>query len=278
MLARGIPAAATPEQPAMNDQASRSRPFKPHERIFEQEVQEAKEDLGRPAHAQLISGFMAGVGVGFSVLLISTILALSPDDFPELYTRLLLANAYAAGFVLVIMGRADLFTEYTTIALLPVLTGDAAIGALMRFWGIVYTANLIGGGLLAVGLAGIGPELGILAPDALGDLARRLTDHHWWVICLSATFAGWLMGLLSWLVVAGRESISQILFIWLIAGIIGFSHLHHSITGAVEVFTATLTSQVAPEQLLHFLLWTTVGNIVGGVLFAVLIRYSVLRA
>lgn len=79
------------------------------------------------------------------------------------------------------------------------------------------------------------------------------------------------MGLLSWLVVVARESDSQVLFIWVVAGVIGFSHLHHAITGAVEVFTATLAGPVAPAQLLHFLLWTTMGNIIGGVLFALLI-------
>jgi formate-nitrite transporter family protein len=262
----------------MPENNGRSRPFKTHATIFEQEVREAVEELQRPTHGHLMSGLIAGIGVGFSALLVGVIVTLAPESFPDVVTRVLVANAYAMGFVLVVMGRTDLFTEYTTIALLPVLTGAATPSALLRFWGLVYVANLAGGGLMALAIAALGPGLGVIDVDRMGVLAHDLVDPAAGIIVLSAMLAGWLMGLLSWLVVAGREGITQVAFIWVVGSTIGFGHLHHAITGTIEVAVAVLHAQVDPGSLVAFLWWTTLGNVLGGVLFAVSIRYSVLRA
>ncbi len=191
-------------------------------------------------------------------------------------SQILIANAYTIGFVVVIFGRTDLFTEYTTLAILPVLAGRSRLRELARLWGIIYSANVAGATIFAVLIAVIGPALGVVEQGVLGAIASRLVNHPWWVILLSSTLAGWLMGLLSWLVSAGRETISQVLFVWLITSVIGFSHLHHSITGTVEVLLGIFSSpEVAVQDFAYFLLWTTLGNAAGGVIFAVLIHNSV---
>jgi formate-nitrite transporter family protein len=111
-----------------------------------------------------------------------------------------------------------------------------------------------------------------------GEVAHALVSPRWWVVVVAASLAGWLMGLLSWLVVAGRESISQLALIWIVGAVIGLSHLPHAITGSISVFTATLLDQLPLADLGRFLLWTTLGNVVGGVAFAVSIRFSVTRS
>jgi formate/nitrite transporter FocA (FNT family) len=52
------------------------------------------------------------------------------------------------------------------------------------------------------------------------------------VIFGSAVLAGWLMGLLAWLVAAARETISQLVLVALVTWMIGFARLHHSIAVA----------------------------------------------
>lgn len=174
-----------------------------------------------------------------------------------------------------ILGRTDLFTEYTTIAILPVLIGRTSVAALARLWSLVYSANLVGACIFAALTAVLGPALGVIEPQAFGQIAQNMIAHPWWVVLLSALLAGWLMGLLSWLIAAGRDTISQVFFVWLITFAIALAHLHHSITGSVDVLTAVFSGQGASlSDFGHFLLWTTLGNALGGVLFAVLIRYS----
>lgn len=250
--------------------------FKPYQTILDQEVEQAQEELGRPAAGLFLSGLLAGFGVSVSALLVAVILSTQGGAAPTLSAELLAATAYATGFILVIMGRTDLFTEYTTMAILPVLVGRAGIARLLRLWGLVFVANVLGAAGFAALAAQLGPRLGVVEAPVFAQLAHELVDLPWWVIVLSSSLSGWLMGLLAWLLGAARDTTSQVLFIWLVAGAIGLLHLHHSITGTAEVVAGVLT---APGLTLasfgHFLLWTTLGNVLGSVVFAVLIRHSV---
>jgi formate/nitrite transporter FocA (FNT family) len=95
------------------------------------------------------------------------------------------------------------------------------------------------------------------------------------VLFLSGMLAGWMMGLVSWLVAASRDTISQVVLVWLITTAIGFAGLHHVILGSCEVLAAVFARQdVTLAQFGHFLLWATLGNIVGGTLFVALIKYG----
>src|SRR5215471_15969137 len=102
---------------------------------------------------------------------------------------LLVANAYAVGFLFVVLGRSELFTEQTTLAVLPVLNGRAGFGALARLWGVVYVANLLGAAGFATLAVVIGPATGVIDPPVFGDIGRSLTDHSGPVIFASAVLA-----------------------------------------------------------------------------------------
>jgi formate/nitrite transporter FocA (FNT family) len=82
------------------------------------------------------------------------------------------------------------------------------------------------------------------------------------------------MGLLSWVVAASRDTISQIVLVWLIATVIGLGRLHHVVVGSVEVLAGAFSGAVSAADYGHFLLWTTLGNVVGGSFFVALIKYS----
>lgn len=123
---------------------------------------------------------------------------------------------------------------------------------------------------LAVSVA---PALGIADPQAFRLLAEHLEGHADWTIFSSACLAGWLMGMLSWLIAGGRDTTSQILFIWLVGSIIGALGLHHVITGSVEMLAGAIVAPgIGWSQVLRFMAWTTMGNAAGGVAFAILVR------
>jgi formate-nitrite transporter family protein len=158
---------------------------------------------------------------------------------------------------------------------MPVLARRASLASLARLWGLVFCFNLVGAAIFGAFLAILAPALGIASPAVFHHLASKLVDHAWWVILLSALLAGWLMGTLSWLIAASRDTISQVVFVWLIAGIIGFAHLHHPITAAVEVTVSILLgggARVAESMVM--LAWSTIGTSLGGLIFAVLISYG----
>ena len=243
--------------------------------ILGAEIAQGLQELRRGAVGLTLSGLSAGLDIGFSLLMMAAMLSAVGDQLPDGVVRILVANMYALGFIFVVLGRSELFTEHTSLAVFPVLSGDASVPALARLWSLVYLSNIIG----AAGFAGlvvvVGPKLGVAEPVAFGEIARNLVEHAWWIIFLSALVAGWLMGLLSWLVSASRDTISQVVIVWLVTAAIGFGQLHHSILGTVEVLAGVFADQgVTLGDYGHFIVWSTLGNALGGVIFVALIKYS----
>jgi formate/nitrite transporter FocA (FNT family) len=94
-------------------------------------------------------------------------------------------------------------------------------------------------------------------------------------VLLSAIAAGWLMGLLAWLVVASRETTSQVLIIIIVMFVIGIAGLHHSIAGAVEVLMAVF-AKVGPtlSDYGKVVGWSVIGNAIGGAVFVALLKFG----
>jgi len=250
-------------------------PQKGYETILEQEILAGLTELERPARNLFLSGLSAGLDVSLSLLLMAVMRTLTEGELPNAVVEILVANMYAAGFIFVVLGRSELFTEHTTLAVLPVIDGRASVRQLGRLWGLVYTANLLGAAAFAAFLAFLGPRLGIVGPRVLGDIAAGMVKPAWWLILMSGVLAAWLMGLLSWLVAASRDTISQIFVVWLVAFAIGFGHLHHAVVGSTEVLAGVFSGQGATmADFWRFLLPTTVGNLLGGFIFVALIKYG----
>jgi formate/nitrite transporter FocA (FNT family) len=250
-------------------------PKKSYRAILEQQVSEELHQLYRSTSGLLISGLSAGLDVGFSLLLMAVMYTLTAGVLADPLVTLLVANMYSVGFIFVILGRSELFTEHTTLAFLPVLNGQASLGTLARLWGLIYCSNIVGAAIFALLATRIGPALGVIEPATFGYLAEKMVGHSWWVILMSAMLAGWMMGLLSWLVVASRDTISQLVIVWLVTTAIGLAGLHHSIVGTVEVLAALFVGQgVTIADFGTFLFWASLGNAVGGLVFVALIKYG----
>ncbi len=258
---------------------SGDEPKKPSQQIMRHELKEALTALERPSGRLFFSGLSAGLEIGFSLFLMAAIQTLVQDELPHAISTLLIANTYSFGFILVILGRSELFTEQTSLAVLPVLSGRATVKGLLRLWAIVYVANIIGAAAFAGLVTQIGPSIGVIKPQVFTEIAQGLVRHPPQTILLSGILAGWLMGLLSWLVAAGRDTISQIVIVWLVTTTIGIGHLHHSIVGTVEVLAGVFTSnETSWSDFGHFLLWATLGNAIGGPVFLALLKHTHARA
>lgn len=246
-----------------------------YQSILEHEITEGLRELERPTSGLLISGMSAGLDVSLSLFLMVVVMTLGQGQINSAWLSIVTAAMYSVGFIVVILGRSELFTEHTARAIYPVLHKRASLPGLLRLWGLIYVSNLAGTAVLARLVTAVGPALGVTRPSVYGEIAKRVVDHPWWVIFLSATLAGWLMGLVSWLVSAARDTTSQILIVGIITWSIGIAHLHHAIVGSVEVLSGIFAGQ-GPGIQAYFrtLLWTTLGNAAGGVFFVALFKYS----
>ncbi len=250
------------------------RPQKSQQLILKHTEEAALTELKRSPLGLMLSGLSGGLDIGFSVLMMAVVLTLFNGVFPDAVVQFLVANMYPLGFMFVVLGRSELFTEHTTLAVLPVLQGFAPIKRLLRLWGIIYFSNIIGGLIFGLILYYFANTLHFIQGWALAKISIGIVAHSWMGLLLSAALAGWLMGLLAWLVAAARETVSQILIIWIITSSIGLAGLAHSIVGNIEAFVGLINGNISFGQYLNFLVPVTLGNIIGGVFFVAILKYS----
>ncbi len=243
---------------------------KPATTILRQEIEIGEEQLERSTRGILLSAISAGLDIGFGPLLVATVLAFAPHD--TIGARLVGAVVYAIGFIIVIIGRSELFTEHTVLAVLPLLSRRTTISRVARLWGLVFGGNMIGVVAFAAFAAPLGLGLGLFTAEDVTHMAHGLTETAPLVMFGSAVAAGWMMGLVSWLVTASRDTMGQILIILLVAGSIYVLQLHHSIAGSVEVLIGVFAGSVAFEDFLRFLVIAALGNAAGGIIFVALLK------
>lgn len=233
--------------------------------------EEGETELKRTAAALAWSGFAAGLSMGFSFVA----LALLRGGLPDAPWRPLLASfGYSMGFVIVILGRQQLFTESTLTAVLPVLTrrDGRTLLAMLRLWAIVLCANLVGTVLFAVLVS----RDGIFRPEvfqAFIEIGRESVGGDFWPVLVKAVFAGWLIALMVWLLPAAGSA--RLFVIILLTYLVALGGLSHVIAGAVEAAFAVLSGHASlREYLLGFFAPTLLGNIIGGVSLVALLNHA----
>src|SRR6201994_4759462 len=76
--------------------------------VYETVLAEADEELSRPSFSLFWSGIAAGLSMGFSPIAPAILKARLPDTH---WAPLIYKLGYSLGFLLVILGRQQLFTE-----------------------------------------------------------------------------------------------------------------------------------------------------------------------
>ena len=243
--------------------------------ILEREMENALKEINRPPKGVFLSGFSAGLNLSFGALFMAMVLTFSGGFDSALTEQVALAGISAVAFLFVVVGQTELFTAHTTMAILPLLDGRTSVEEVARLWGVVYASNLIGCTAFVGLIAALGEPMDIVDPAAFASLADSLLGFPWWVILLSGVLAGWLMGLATWLSAASRDTIGRIVFVLLVTATIGFGPFHHSILGTTEVLAAmALAGNVSAGAFGTFLLFTTLGNVIGGGVFVGLLNYG----
>lgn len=231
------------------------------------------EELRRPLASLGWSGFAAGVSIWISLITQAALLREVPDT-P--WRPMIVDLGYSAGFVVVILGQLQLFTETTITAVIPLAT-DISLANLwrtLRLWATVFAANLAGTLAVAILL----PLSGISTADqvaAMLEVAQHATGVSPGDAFLRGIPAGFMLATIAWILPSakGQEIWIVTLLTYLIA-LAGFSHV---IAGSAEAWLLVTTGNASVgHALFGFILPVLAGNILGGTgLFAVLAHAQV---
>ena len=228
---------------------------------------EGLEELKRPFMSLWWSGVAAGIGISTSVLaegILHTVFAGSDSQFA-------LENlGYTVGFVLVIMGRLQLFTENTLTVILPLLTHRSwhMLGCLGRLWGIVFVANMVGTLLAAYLMYGLQtvPSEHI---EGMNAISRHYVELEFADAFSYGIISGFLIAAIVWM----KPSVQDAAFfvIVMFTYLIAIGNFTHVIAGSTELFLQAMQGKVSLTHTASLILATLLGNIAGGTgLFALL--------
>ncbi|HEY3988286.1 MAG TPA: formate/nitrite transporter family protein [Acidobacteriaceae bacterium] len=238
--------------------------------IYAQVAKNARKELRRSARSLAVSGFAGGITMGLTGLATAIARAeLGTSGIAQFVTNLL----YPVGFIAVILGRAQLFTENTLYPVALVLSERRHYLATLRLWAIVLVFNCLGT-LAFAALMVRTDALQTKYVDSLVALALETANHSISTIFWSAIIGGWIIALVAWLVSASHSISGSMLLIWLLAFIVGLGHFAHSIASSGEVLAAVLHHQLAFTDYLRWLWPAVLGNIVGGVGLVTLLEYG----
>jgi len=242
--------------------------------IFQKVEDNAHEELRRSPQALAFSGFAGGVSMGLTGLAV----AAAMTQLGNVPARDFIASMlYPIGFIAVIIGRAQLFTENTLYPVALILSEHRHVGDTARLWMVVFVSNVLG----AMGFAALAIRTQALTPPMhetlvrLGALAAQGTYAH---IFWSGVIGGWLIALVAWRVTASHWTISQIAVIWLLTFVVGLGHFAHCIASTGEIMSAVFAGAVPFSRYMEWLALATAGNICGGVSIVTVLNFGQVTA
>lgn len=237
--------------------------------IYEAIRAEGDHELSRSFGALWWSGVTAGVAISTSLVSMGFLQAVLPD---ERWTPAVVSLGYPVGFLIVILGRMQLFTENTVTPILSLFHHPTRqnVWRTMRLWGIVFGANMTGC-LLAAALLVFAhivpaPQLeSILAISRHYGNATAAQQLTWGMP------AGFLIASLVW-ILPGMVTGGEVLAIIMLTYMIGLGGLSHVVAGSTELFVLVLHGDLGLfAAVAKGILPAFLGNALGGTgMFAVL--------
>ncbi|AWB26445.1 formate/nitrite transporter family protein [Halococcoides cellulosivorans] len=235
--------------------------------IFQRIIAAADEEITADSRELFFSGLAAGFAISITFLLYVSLTA-STDGHSVLSVLL-----YPLGFIYIIIGGYQLFTENTLPPVALTIERLASVPALLRNWVVVLAGNFLGGlgGAAALAFGGV------LSSDATGvalDIAQKGIDTGPGVLFVKAAFAGLIVAGVVWVEYAARDTVSRIVVVYLAFLAIPLGNLFHVVVSFTEMMYLVFAGSVAVGTgMVEFVLPVLAGNTAGGVVLVTVVNY-----
>lgn len=253
-----------PKAPAKAEHAAEieQRTAPPGAVVYHAVYREGQHELDRNLGELALSGLAAGLSMGFSLVAEGLLASRLPDtNWRPLITKL----GYSVGFLVVILGRQQLFTKNTLTVMLPLLHRKqvSTLNKLARLWIVVLLANLIGAFAFSWFIART-QMFDDAARNAFLDIGRAAIHHGFGALVARGIVAGWIIALMVWLLPFAESA--RIWVIIILAYLIGIADLPHIIAGSAEAFYVMTRGELSLwDYATGYFAPVLIGNVIGGV-------------
>ena len=235
--------------------------------VFQRIIAAADEEITSRKRELFFSGVAGGLAISLTFLLYASVSASTGKD-PILSVLL-----YPLGFIYIIIGGYQLYTENTLPPVALTLERLASMTALLRHWVIVLAGNFTGGIIGATVLA----WGGVFSPDGAlvaEEFARKGIEEEWWNLFFKGAFAGLVVAGVVWVEYASRDTISRLVVIYLAFLAIPLGNLYHVVVSFTEVvYLLVVGNPGMLAGMTEFVIPVLLGNTTGGVVLVTVVNY-----
>lgn len=259
-----------------------------------------------PMMSLILRGFLAGVYIGMgSLLMIICSLGVSAT-LGDGFSRLIMGMVFPVGLIMIVLTGAELFSGDAMLAPLAAWMNHTSWFPVFRLWILAYLGNLIG----ALFFAGISvcsillvlnPSGQIMVSNIGMEVVSFATERCSYqgitgiISCfMKAVLCGWILNLAILLGICADDAIGKIAGIWFPSLAFIATGLEHAVTNLCLIPAGLLTASfLTPVQIAdigpgivslswismitHNLIPATIGNLIGGVIFAGLLYWIAFR-
>jgi Formate/nitrite family of transporters len=234
--------------------------------IFQRIIAAADEEITSGNRELFFSGLAAGFAITLTFLLYASMMEATDSSVVG-------AILYPLGFIYIIIGGYQLYTENTLPPVALVLEGLVSFPLLLRNWLVVLAGNFSGGLVGAAVLAFTGvfsPETSAMAVE----IAQKGIETGWWDLFFKAAIAGLIVAGVVWVEYAARDTVSRVLVVYLAFLTIPLGQLFHVVVSFTEtMFLVFLGHTSLLAGLGGFVVPVLIGNTVGGVALVTVVNY-----
>lgn len=257
--------------------------------MAEKSVQVGINKVNNPIWKTFLLGFLGGAFIAFGAMFATVISTGLAATVPYGIIRLLAGLAFCLGLILVVIAGAEIFTGNILISM-AWMDRKISILALLRNWGIVFIANILGSISVAIMVFLSGQYK--FAQGGIGQVMVSITtaklDHSLLNMFFLGILCNILVCLAIWLTFGAKTSADKVLVILFPITAFVAAGFEHSVADMYYLPMALFVKYLDPAFMQRYainaanltlgnsiilLLMVSLGNLVGGVLFVGLIYW-----
>jgi nitrite transporter NirC len=210
---------------------------------------------------------LRSIGAGMGLTLVVFVFWVLKQNLRDISLGAVIASAFfGVGLTIIVFTNSELFTSNNMYLTISSAEGRTSWREAALLWISCYFGNFVGAIFVALLLAGAG-SLALPPDHALFDGALHKAQQAGSVIFFKGILANWIVCLAVRVALRCKEEVAKILVLILIVFIFVYLGFEHSIANMGTFSMAMLGGgALTVADALHNLLYSTIGNVVGGVL------------
>jgi formate/nitrite transporter FocA (FNT family) len=233
------------------------------ETIYERTKEEGRRRLARPVLEEVSTAIAAGFDIVAGITVLALLTAEVAHHFGRHFGHVIGSLGFGIGFVFLILGRGELFTENF---LVPIAGLERhAWRKLVKLWTISPVFNILGG-LVIILILTTHSVLPYGTGTPIIDAAQTVHANGVLALFCSAIFAGALITAMTWFVEGQATMMPRIVAAWICGSILALGQFNHVIVVTLElIFGYRYGAHFHWVFILGNFGLAAAGNIVGGI-------------